>query len=200
MRRLLIGRICRCLLVLIVDMGGFVNSSTAAANAQLQAAQARTQGVLQRRQAYADAYKLESDSAAALMVAGENAAVLRQNQAAQVAAARVQNGGSGFDASSGSVLRREQSVAEEFEQAIANMGRSAAVQDANARAQAVQLRREGDSAVLLADIMGDYYGRVARANRVAAGWNLLGGALSTVGNLGLQYNVGGAVKKSGDRS
>lgn len=175
-------------------MGGYLNSATASANAATQGAQARTQGLLQRKQAYANAYKLDADAEASNLLAGEQMATMRQNQAAAIAAQRVQAASSGFSASSGSMLRGEQSVAEAFEQAIANIGKSAAIQDANAREQAGQLRREGDTALALSNVQGAFYDRVARINRYSALVNLAGDALSTAGNLGLTYNFGNSKK------
>lgn len=173
-------------------MGGSVNSAAASAEYTQKSVQARTQGIADRKAAYARAYGLERDSAEYGHIAGQQLETMRQNQTAAVSATRVSNAASGFNASGGSKLRQEMSTAQILEEAIASAGKSYAIQDQNARLQAFQLRKEGDDALKLADIMAGYYSRVSRANAKSVGWQLLGGTLSTIGDTTLKYNIGGA--------
>ncbi len=175
-----------------------VNSKAAAANESLQAMQARTQGIADRKAAYARAYGLEADAAAQGYIAGQQMQTQRQNQTAAVAEQRMHSGASGFAASAGSKLRAEMSTAQIFEEVIANMGKSYAIQDQNARSQAAQLRKEGDDALKLSQIMSNYYSRTAKINSTAANWQLLGGTLSTIGDSMFTYNIGGAATQVRD--
>lgn len=176
-------------------MGQFVNSSAASANAAQQAAQARTQGLADRKAAYARAYGLERDSAEAAHIAADQMQTMRQNQTAAVSTTRLHNAASGFSASTGSKLRSETSTAQIFEQTIANLGKSYTIQDANARNQANQIRKDGDDALKLSQIMSNYYSRVSKINSTAANWQLLGGSLSTIGDTMFTYNIGGAAQQ-----
>lgn len=171
-------------------MGQFVNSSAASANATQQAVQARTQGIADRKAAYARAYGLERDTAEQGYIAAQQMQTMRQNQTAAVASTRLDNAASGFSASSGSKLRGETSTAQIFEQTIANLGQSYAIQDQNARNQANQLRKEGDDALKLSQIMSNYYSRLSKINSTAANWQLLGSGLTTLGDTMLTYNIG----------
>lgn len=172
-------------------MGQFLNSRTQATNYSVQASEARTQGMLQRRQAYANAYKLEADSREKGLLVGDNMMRAESNALARIAALRGQVGASGF-AEAGSKLREEQSTAEALKMAISDMGKGYAISDQNARNQANQYRREGDTALTLANIQGDLYDKLARINRKAAPWlgagELLMDLSKTVGSL----NVGGS--------
>ena len=176
-------------------MGQFVNSSATSANAAQQATQARTQGLADRKLAYARAYGLERDSAEQGHIAAQQMQTLRQNQTAAVASTRANNAASGFAASSGSKLRHEMSTAQIFEEAIANAGKSYAITDQNARNQANQLRKEGDDALKMSQIMANYYSRVSKINSRAANWQLLGGTLSTIGDTMFTFNIGGAAEQ-----
>lgn len=176
-------------------MGQFVNSSAASANAAQQASQARTQGLADRKAAYARAYGLERDSAEQGHIAAQQMQTMRQNQTSAVASTRTQNAASGFNASSGSKLRSEMSTAQMFEEAIANAGKSYAIQDQNARSQAAQLRKDGDDALKMSQIMANYYSRVSKINSTTANWQLLGGSLSTIGDSMFTYNIGGAAEQ-----
>ncbi len=173
-------------------MGQFVNSSAASANAAQQATQARTQGIADRKLAYARAYGIEQDSAAQGHIAAQQMQTLRQNQTAAISATRAENAASGFAASSGSKLQNETSTAQIFEETIANLGKSYAISDQNARTKANQLRKDGDDALKLSQIMSNYYSRVSKINSTAANWQLLGGTASTIGDTILTYNIGGA--------
>lgn len=173
-------------------MGQYVNSSAASANAALQSAQARSQGMADRKAAYARAYGLEHDSAERGRIAAQQMQTMRQNQSAAAAAARTSNASSGFDSSSGSKLRHEMSVAQIFEEAIANAGQSYAIADQNARNQANSLRKSGDDALKMSQIMANYYSRVSKINSTAANWQLLGGALSAIGDSMFTFNIGGS--------
>lgn len=172
-------------------MGEYINAKAQASNYAVQAAQARTQGAVARRQAYANAYKLEFDSAQNGYIAGEQMMAARQNALERVAAGRNAQGASGF-ALTGSKLRTEQSLAEVLDAAIANMGKSYAISDQNARWQAAVYRREGDSAQGLADAQAGYYERMASISRKVAPWQLLGGALSLGSNFLSDYNFFGS--------
>lgn len=173
-------------------MGQFVNSSAASANAAQQAAQARSQGLADRKAAYARAYGLENDSAQQAYIAAQQMQTLRQNQSAAIASSRLHNAASGFSASSGSKLRSEQSTAQIFEESIANLGKSYAIADQNARNQANQLRKDGDDALKMSQIMANYYSRISKINSTAANWQLLGSGLSTIGSSIFDFNIGGA--------
>lgn len=167
-------------------MGDALNSWSAATNYASEATAARTNAVLAKKQAYADAYRLESDSEAALHMAGDNLMVMRRNQAEQVAGARAAAGASGFAASSGSNLVREQSVAEVLELAIANAAKSAAVSDVNAREQAALLRKQGDTQYNLGVVQADFLQRMGRISKNTAGWQLGAGVANTVGDFGVR--------------
>lgn len=173
-------------------MGQFVNSSAASANAAQQSMQARTQGIADRKAAYARAYGIERDTAEQAHIAAQQMQTMRQNQTAATATTRLHNAASGFSASTGSKLRSEASTAQIFEQTIANLGKSYAIQDQNARNQANQLRKDGDDALKLSQIMSNYYSRVSKINSSAANWQLLGGSLSAIGDSIFTYNIGGA--------
>ena len=181
-------------------MGQFLNTNTQATNYSVQASEARTQGMLQRRQAYANAYKLEADSREKGILVGENMMRAESNALARIAALRGQVGASGF-AEAGSKLREEQSTAEALKMAISDMGKSYAISDQNARNQANQYRREGDTALRLANIQGDLYDRLARINRKAAPWlgagELLMDLSKTVGSLNWGGSQGSKVGMTG---
>lgn len=162
-------------------MGDGINSFASATNHRSEAITARTNATLARRQAYADAYKLESDSESMLHIAGDNMMVLRRNQLEQVGEARARSGASGFSASGGSNLVHEMSVAEVLEMAVANAARSAMISDVNAREQAEALRRYGDTTYNVGMVQADYQQKLARtANRVAP-WLMLGGGMTELG-------------------
>lgn len=176
-------------------MGQFVNSSAASANAAQQAAQARTQGIADRKAAYARAYGIERDTAEQGHIAADQMQTMRQNQTAATSTTRLHNAASGFSASTGSKLRTETSTAQIFEQTIANLGKSYTIQDQNARTQANQLRKDGDDALKLSQIMANYHSRTAKINSTAANWQLLGGTLNTIGDSFFTYNIGGAAEQ-----
>ncbi len=67
-------------------MGQFANSSAQATNYGIQANEARLQGMLQKKQAYANAYKLEGDSRMQGEVVGENMMRASANAVARLAA------------------------------------------------------------------------------------------------------------------
>lgn len=169
-------------------MGEFVNSKAASANYGEKAVEARTNGLVRRKQAYATAYGLENDSAQSAYIAGRQMQAMRQNQTAAVADARVQNASSGFSASTGSKLRQEMSTAQIFEEAIANAGLSYAIQDQNARNQANQLRKEGDDAARMGDVTAHYYSRASKVNSIAGNWQLFGGSMKTIGDTFIKYD------------
>lgn len=171
-------------------MGQFINAQAASADAAMQATQARTQGAADRKAAYARAYGMESESAAAAHIAAQQMETIRQNQRAAISDARVANATSGFSASSGSKLSTEKTTAQIFEEALANASKSYVIQDQNARSQANILRKEGDDTLKMSEIMGTYYSKVSRINSNAATGYLLGGALSTIGDIAYTYNIG----------
>lgn len=172
-------------------MGDAINSRGQAANYSSQAAQARTQGALQRRQAYANAYKLQNDSAQQGYIVGDQLMTMRQNAVAALSATRAENATSGF-ASSGSKLRTEQSTAEVLDAAIANLGKSYTIADQNARAQAAQYMREGDTALTLANIQAGYYDKLSSTYRKIAPWQLMGSALTIGSQIMGQFNFSGS--------
>lgn len=170
-------------------MGEFINSKAASAEYGQKATEARTNGLSQRKQAYANAYGLEDASRQSGSIAGQKMETMRQNQTAAVSATRLANGSSGFSASSGSKLQQEMSTAQMFEEAIANLGKSYAVSDQNARQQADRLRKEGDDAYKMGNVMGNYYARASKIHSTAGNWQLFGGAMSTIGDTVLKYNI-----------
>jgi len=171
-------------------VGDYLNMSAQGANYSSQAATARANGIAQRQQAYAHAYKLETDAANQSYLAADNMMTMRRNQAAAVDEARLANGASGFDASGGSKLQAEQSVADVFEQAIANMMRSNTISEQDARMQAHAFRRQGDTSLNLGNIQADYLTRMSRISSKYARWALVGSGLSTLGQVGMKYNWG----------
>ncbi len=169
-------------------MGDYLDSKAVATNYSNEAGSARMNATLAKRQAYAEAYKLESDSAGALQIAGDNMLTMRRNQSAAVAAQRVTNAASGFSAGSGSQLQQEASVAEVLELAVANAAKSAMISDVNAREQADFLRREGDTQYNLGMVQANYLQKMGKINREAGRSQLLGSVLYTMGAQGLKYN------------
>jgi len=178
-------------------VGDALNHATAAGNADLAAMQARAQGRLARQQARQEAFDLERSAAAQSAIAADNMMTLRQNGTAAVAAARAEAGASGFGASAGSKARVEQSVAEQFEAAIANLQRSNSISDQNSRYAANVRRSEGEQQMRLAEVAAQYQGRLARMNRRAFLPSLVGGALMQGSMFGLNF-VGSGGK--GDNS
>ena len=163
-------------------MGDGINSFAAADNYANEALTTRTNATLQRRQAYADAYKLESDSASALDIAGDQMMTMRRNQAEQVGARRAAAGASGFSASGGSGFETERSVAEVLEMAVANAARSAAISDTSAREQAAATRRYGDTVYNVGLVQSEHQRRMAAISRQTAPWLMLGGGLTEAGS------------------
>ena len=183
-------------------MGEWMNSSAAATNYASQATTDRTNATLAKRQAYADAYKLETDSRNALHIAGDNLMTMRRNQTAAVGQRRVMSGASGFAASSGTQLEQETSVAEVLELAIANAAKSSAISDVNAREQAESLRRYGDTTYNVGMVQADFNQRMASIHRKAGPLYGLGSALYQGGMFGLNYGgmFGGPDTKSDSSS
>lgn len=169
-------------------MGDGIDSYTQASNMRSQAMTTRTNAILAKRQAYADAYKLENDSAAALGVAGDSMMTMRRNQTAQMGERRVASGASGFAASSGSNLAAESSVAEVLEMAIANAARDVETGDSNARRQAIELRSQGEQQYRLGMIQAEYENKLAKIANSVAPWLMVGSGLTTIGGLGMDLS------------
>lgn len=166
-------------------MGDGINSFAAASNHRSEAITTRTNATLAKRQAYAEAYKLESDSRQALDISGDQMMTMRRSQTEQVGARRAAAGASGFSASGGSNFVGELSVAEVLEMAVANAAKSSAISDRNAREQAEALRRYGDTTYNVGMVQADFQQKLASvANRVAP-WLMLGSGLTTAGKLGM---------------
>ena len=172
-------------------MGDAVNMNAAASNQRTDAVTTRANGRLQRQQAYANAYKLEDDAARGSHVAADNMMTMRRNQSAAAAASRVAHAASGFGASGGSKLAAEASVAEVFEKAIADAAKSNAIADVNAREQANAFRRQGDTALNLANISADYMDRVAEIDKKLAKKLQWASAIKMAGAIGGSFNLGG---------
>lgn len=168
-------------------VGDAVNNSTQAGNADLRAMQARTSGKLAQQKAYQEAYDLERTAAQQGFIAGDNMMTLRQNEVAAIGTARAEAGASGFAASSGSKAQVEQSVAEQFEVAIANMQKSNAISDQSSRYAAQVRRSEGEQQKRISDVEAQYYDKVARQNRHAFMPNLIGSTLLQSAQFGLNF-------------
>lgn len=166
-------------------MGDGLNSYASAANYRGESMTAATNARLAKRQAYADAYRLESDSEQALLVSGDQMMTMRRNQSAQIGAQRAAAGASGFSASSGSNLVTEQSVAEVLEMAVANAARSAAISDVNSREQAAALRRYGDTTFNVGMVQAEYQRKMSKISNGMAPLLMLGGGLTTLGSMGV---------------
>lgn len=164
-------------------MGDSIDSYASAANYRGGAITTRANASLQKRQAYADAYKLEDDSREALVIAGDQMMTMRRNQTEQVGAKRSAAGASGFSASSGSNYMAEQSVAEILEMAVSNAARSATISDVNARGQAAATRRYGDTAFNVGMVQAEYQDKMARIASGIAPFLMLGQGLTMVGNM-----------------
>ncbi len=189
---------CRvvCILFIVIDvMGEFINKGAQEGNLRTQAGNSRAQGIAQKAQKYQEAYSMERDSARNAYIVGDNMMRTRQNQTSATAQVRASAGASGFSASSGSKLTAEQSVAQIFEQQIADMGKSYSISDSNAREQANMNRREGDTALNMGNIMGDFYDASAEAVGKSKWWSLAGDTLSFAGSTAMQYNIGQGSKK-----
>lgn len=167
-------------------MGEYLNMKAGAANMRGEATSARVNAQVAKRQAYADAYKLEADAGAAAYVAGDNMMTMRRNETANRAAARVVDAISGFAGN----RARELSVAEYFEKVIGDAAKSNAINYQNAVEQANALRRTGETQYRLGNIQAQAYDRMASIGSRYAPWFGVGGALGTLGSLGLKYNVG----------
>ncbi len=176
-------------------MGNFINMGAQEGNYQTQASNSRAQGIAQKAQKYQEAYSMERDSARNAYVVGDNMMRTRVNQTSALSQVRAGAGASGFSASSGSKLSAEQSVAQIFEQQIADMSKSYSISDSNVREQAAMSRREGDTALNMGNIMGDFYDASADAVGKSKWWSLAGDTLSFVGNTAMQYNIGQGSKK-----
>jgi hypothetical protein len=166
-------------------MGDGLNSYASAANYRNESMATRTNAMLQRRQAYADAYKLESESESAMHIAGDQMMTMRRNQAEQVGARRAAAGASGISASGGSQLVQEQRVAEILEVAVANAARSASISDTSAREQANAMRRYGDTAYNVGMVQAEHQQKMARIANGVAPWLMLGQGLTTLGKAGV---------------
>lgn len=164
-------------------MGELVNMNASAANMSNDAASTRANAMLARRQAYADAYKLEADAGAAARVAGDNMMTMRRNESANRAAARVAGAISGFAGN----VSRELSVAEYFEKAIGDAARSSSIAYRNAAQQAGALRRQADTQYALGNVQAGAYDRMASINRSMAPWMGVGGLLQTGVNVMMAY-------------
>lgn len=183
-------------------VGDAMNNTTAAGNASVAAMQARMRGKLARQAAYQEAYDLEGAAAAQGYIAGDNMMTMRQNEVAALGAARADAGASGFAASSGSKAQVEQSVAEQFEVAIANMQKSNAISDQNSRYAANVRRSEGEQQMRVAEVEAQYYDKVARQNRHAFMPNLIGGTLLEGAKFGMSFasmQPGGKQPQSGEQ-
>lgn len=156
-------------------MGSFLDNQAEATNYRLSSAQSMAEARQARNQAYAQAYKLEEDSAAGLELAGENLMRMQQNRELQLGAVRAGQAAHGF-ALSGSKRQAEVSFAQVVDAAISDAVRSTATQDANARVQAAMLRHEGDAALRSGHIQAQYYDRMRSAAKSMAPWMLLGDA------------------------
>lgn len=156
-------------------MGNFLDNQAEGTNAQLSSAQAMAEARQARNQAYAQAYKLEDDSAAGLELAGENLMRMQQNRELQLGAVRAGQAARGF-ALSGSKRQAEVSFARVLDAAIADAVRSTATQDANARVQAAMLRHEGDAALRMGHIKKTYYDRMQSISKSMAPWYGIGDA------------------------
>jgi hypothetical protein len=176
-------------------MGAYLNAQSNAANLSMQGATAKANAKIAKRQAYADAYKLEADAASAAKIAGDNMMTLRQNETAQRASARLAGAMSGFSGNN----TREMSVAEYFEKVLGDASRSNAIQSANAQAQATQLRHQGDSQYQMGIVQGNAYQAMASVQSSYAPWVGVGGALSTIGQLGMMYNIGTSTNNIGGK-
>jgi uncharacterized Zn finger protein len=159
-------------------MGEALKAQAASTNATLEAAQAEAQGIQARNAAYAEAYRLESDSASMLEIAGENLMRMQLNKSLQLGQLRAEQAGQGF-ALTGSKRSAETSLASVIDQAIADTVRSAATQDAYARTQANMLRKEGDMQQHMGSITSQYKKKVAQANQTAMPWLWIGESLYT---------------------
>lgn len=173
-------------------MGDGVNLYGQAANYRGEALSTRMNATLARRQAYAEAYKLESDSEQALHIAGDQMMTMRRNQAEQVGAQRAAAGASGFSASSGSYEVAEMSVAEVLEMAIDNAARSAAVSDISAREQAAASRRYGDTTYNIGMVQAGYQDKMAKLAQKSAPIMMLGGGLTSIGGSMVSHGGGWA--------
>lgn len=167
-------------------MGEYLNMNAGATNLSSDAAVGRANAVLARRQAYADAYKLEADADAAGYVAGDNMMTMRRNASVNRAAARVAGAISGFSGNNA----RELSVADYFEQLLGDAAKSHAVAYRNAAEQAGAVRRQGETQFNVGMVQADAAARLAGINRRVAPWLGVGGLLSTTGNVLNMYNVG----------
>ncbi len=171
-------------------MGQFVKGQSQGSSYNQQAHMARVQGLQQKMEAYQKAYSLEDQSAKNSYLAMQNMMAARQNQSAAVASELTRGAGSGFMASTGTMRRNQQGVAEIVEAAIANMNKSNVISDENARTQAAQYRSFGDQAMTMANIQADYYSKLAKTAKKASWWGLVGDIGLQAMSMGLTYGGG----------
>ncbi len=170
-------------------MGDSLTYSAAATNNSMDATMARAQSRQARNQAYASAYKLESDATAGLTLTGDNLMRMQRNKTASLAAHRAEQANSGF-LHSGSKLAAEQSLAEILDLAIADQMQSASQAAASAYSQANLNRQQGDTQLAMGNIQSDFYTQLAAANRSYSQAAFLGQALQYPADIYFKYNLG----------
>jgi hypothetical protein len=169
-------------------MGEFANSSAAATNYTMDAAQARAQGNTARAQAYSQAYQLEEQAGSDLSIAAENLMRMQQNKTLQLESLRAAQATSGF-ADSGSVSSSRSSFAQILDLSIADQMQAASSRAASMYTQANLSRRLGDQQLRTNTIAANFYDKLSSINRAAAPFHLIGQGLSTGANIAHTYNL-----------
>ncbi len=158
-------------------MGGFDKASNASATYAQKAGEARTRGIQQQAEAIQKAYSLEYEASRNGLIAMQNMAAMRENQASAVGAARNAAAASGFAVDTGSQRKNQEVIATTWERHIANANKSNVIADENARYQANMYRRYGNTAMTMANIEADYYSKLSSAYSKSKWWALLGDTL-----------------------
>lgn len=161
-----------------------------ASHLQAQAGLARSQGKARRNAAYAEAAAHETAARARQEIAADNLRTIRENQTRVTASIRAKRGASGFT-SEGTAQTHEQQAQAYFDKAVANAALSASIDSINAWQTANATRRQGELALMAADIQGMQLDASAQQARTASRNILTGTIINSIVGAGLGiYSMG----------
>lgn len=151
--------------------------------ATAQAELSRVTGSAQKTKAYADATATEEASKRNNAIAAQQLLQAREKQNEAAGAAETAAASSGFDVGSGSGKNPRAQAVHEFDQMINNMSQSNSISTINAFQRATDLRREGESAVRMAEIEAiGYEGQAAAYKQMERATNrgMVAGAIGSL--------------------
>lgn len=161
-----------------------------ASHLQAQAGLARSQGKARRNAAYAEAAAHETAARARQEIAADNLRTIRENQTRVTASIRAKRGASGFT-SEGTAQTHEQQAQAYFDKAVANAALSASIDSINAWQTANATLRQGELALMAADIQGMQLDASAQQARTASRNILTGTIINSIVGAGLGiYSMG----------